>query len=141
MSEPGRAAAVGTVTDPLQPLLEQMLGPGAEFRDGQREAIEAVLRGERTLVVQRTGWGKSLVYWLATRVLRDRGRGPTLVISPLLALMRNQVAAAARLGLRAQTINSGNREEWQDARRGLEHGDIDVLLISPERLGNEEFAT
>ncbi len=129
------------MADPLQPLLERMLGPGAAFRDGQREAIEAVLRGERTLVVQRTGWGKSLVYWLGTRVLRDRGRGPTLVISPLLSLMRNQIAAADKLGLRAQTINSGNQEEWQDARRGLEQGAIDVLLISPERLGNEEFAT
>ena len=78
--------------DPLQLALEKMLGPGAAFRDGQREAIEAVVRGERSLVVQRTGWGKSLVYLLATRMLRDRGRGPTLVISPLLSLMRNQLA-------------------------------------------------
>jgi len=118
-----------------------MLGPGAVFRDGQREAIEAVLRGERTLVVERTGWGKSLVYWLATRVLRDRGRGPTLVISPLLSLMRNQLDAATKLGLRASTIHSGNREEWQRARDGLRDGSVDVLLVSPERLGNEEFAT
>jgi len=118
-----------------------MLGPGAAFRDGQREAIEAVLRGERTLVVQRTGWGKSLVYWLATRVLRDRGRGLTLVISPLLSLMRNQIQAAERLGLTALTINSGNRDEWDAARGALAGGAADVLLISPERLGNEEFAT
>ena len=127
--------------DPLQPLLEQMLGPGAEFRDGQREAIEAVLRGERTLVVERTGWGKSLVYWLATRVLRDRGRGPTLVISPLLSLMRNQIAAAGLLGLKAATINSGNPDEWDGAKEGLDAGEVDVLLVSPERLGNEEFTT
>ena len=118
-----------------------MLGPGAVFRDGQREAIEAVVRGERTLVVQRTGWGKSLVYWLATRVLRDRGRGPTLVISPLLSLMRNQIDAAGALGLTAATINSGNRDEWARAETGLRAGSVDVLLVSPERLGNEEFAT
>ena len=130
-----------TDLDVLQAWLERMFGPGAAFRDGQREAIEAVLRGERTLVVQRTGWGKSLVYWLATRVLRDRGRGPTLVISPLLSLMRNQIGAATALGLRATTINSGNRDEWDEAHRGLETGTIDVLLVSPERLGNEEFAT
>ena len=127
-------------TDTLQSLLERLLGQGAEFRDGQREAVEAVIRGERTLVVQRTGWGKSLVYWIATRVLRDAGRGPTLVISPLLSLMRNQIQAATTLGLRAATINSGNKLEWQDARTGLADGSIDVLLISPERLGNEEFA-
>ena len=136
-----RAHLPVTERDPLQPLLERMLGPGAAFRDGQRDAIEAVLRGERTLVVERTGWGKSLVYWLATRVLRDRGRGPTLVISPLLSLMRNQVAAAGALGLRAATINSGNREEWEGARRALRDGSVDVLLVSPERLGNAEFAT
>lgn len=130
-----------TDTDVLQAWLERMFGPGATFRDGQREAIEAVLRGERTLVVQRTGWGKSLVYWLATRALRDRGRGPTLVISPLLSLMRNQIGAAAALGLEATTINSGNQDEWREARRGLETGTADVLLVSPERLGNEEFAT
>lgn len=123
--------------DPLQPLLVRMLGPGAEFRDGQREAIEAVLRGERTLVVQRTGWGKSIVYWMATRVLRDRGRGPTLVISPLLSLMRNQIDAAKHLGLRPATIHSGNREEWQATREGLLSNSVDVLLVSPERLGNE----
>ena len=76
-----------------------MLGPDATFRDGQREAIEAVIGdGGRALVVQRTGWGKSLVYWIATRVRRDRGHGPTLIISPLLALMRNQIAMAGRLG-------------------------------------------
>ncbi len=97
-----------------------MLGPDATFRDGQREAIEAVAEdGERALVVQRTGWGKSLVYWIATRVRRDEGHGPTLIISPLLALMRNQIAMADRLGLRAATINSGNQAEWDDVEAGL----------------------
>src|SRR6266496_1618665 len=87
--------------------LEQMLGAGAEFRPGQREAIEAVVGdGARALVVQRTGWGKSLVYWIATRVRRDLGHGPALIVSPLLALMRNQIAMAERLGLTAVTINS-----------------------------------
>ena len=129
------------MTDILHQLLQQMFGPGAQFREGQREAIEAVLRGERTLVVQRTGWGKSLVYWIATRVLRDRGHGPTLVISPLLSLMRNQIQAATALGLRAATINSGNQAEWAAAQAGLSDGSVDVLLISPERLGNQEFAS
>jgi ATP-dependent DNA helicase RecQ len=81
---------------PLAAHLQTMLGPEAVFRDGQREAIEAVIDdGARALVVQRTGWGKSLVYWIATRVRRDRGHGPTLIVSPLLSLMRNQIAMAA----------------------------------------------
>ena len=128
--------------DELTRHLQTMLGPGATFRDGQREAIEAVIEdGRRALVVQRTGWGKSLVYWIATRVRRDRGHGPTLIISPLLALMRNQIAMAGRLGLRAATINSGNIDEWDAVHDGLAANAIDVLLISPERLGNERFMT
>jgi ATP-dependent DNA helicase RecQ len=119
-----------------------MLGPAATFRDGQREAIEAVIGdGGRALVVERTGWGKSLVYWIATRVRRDRGHGPTLIISPLLALMRNQIAMAGRLGLRAATINSGNIDEWDAVHQGLAADAIDVLLISPERLANERFTS
>jgi ATP-dependent DNA helicase RecQ len=119
-----------------------MLGAGATFRQGQREAIELVVEdGQRALVVQRTGWGKSLVYWIATRVRRDRGHGPTLIISPLLALMRNQIAMAGRLGLRAATINSGNQLEWDTVHDGLIRNTIDVLLISPERLANEQFVT
>lgn len=90
-------------------LLRQMLGPSAGFREGQWEAIEAVVaRRERVLVVQRTGWGKSMVYFLAARLLRERGAGPTLLISPLLSLVRNQVLAAERIGVRALTINSEN---------------------------------
>lgn len=90
-------------------------------------------------MVQRTGWGKSLVYFLATRLLRDRGDGPTILISPLLALMRNQIAAADRIGIKAATINSSNTDEWQPVKTQLLAGQIDVLLISPERLGNEDF--
>jgi ATP-dependent DNA helicase RecQ len=119
-----------------------MLGTEAEFRGGQREAIEAVSEdSQRALVVQRTGWGKSLVYWIATRIRRDRGHGPTLIISPLLALMRNQIAMAGRLGLRAATIHSGNVEEWDAVHAGLAADDVDVLLISPERLANERFTS
>src|SRR6187431_2671789 len=104
-----------------------MLGPGATFREGQREAIGAVAKdGERALVVQRTGWGKSLVYWIATRVRRDEGNGPTLIVSPLLSLMRNQIAMADRLGIRAATINSGNKDEWDDVQHGLTANAIDV---------------
>ncbi len=128
--------------DPLTQHLQTMLGPEASFRDGQREAIEVVAQdGRRALVVQRTGWGKSLVYWIATRVRRDDGHGPTLIISPLLALMRNQIAMAGRLGLRAATINSGNVDEWNAVHEGLAADAIDVLLISPERLANERFTT
>jgi ATP-dependent DNA helicase RecQ len=119
--------------------LHKMLGPKAAFRDGQWEAIEAVLRGERVLVVQRTGWGKSLVYFLATRLLREQGAGPTLLISPLLSLMRNQIAAAERIGVRALTINSDNRDEWSSVEASLERDECDVLLVSPERLGMGRF--
>ncbi len=112
----------------------------AEFHDGQFEAIDALVnRRERLLVVQRTGWGKSFVYFIAARLLRDRGRGPTLIVSPLLALMRNQIDAARRLRLTALTINSTNRDEWPDIERNLHEDRVDVLLISPERLANENF--
>src|SRR2546429_6780694 len=112
----------------------------AEFRDGQWEAISALVqRRARLLVVQRTGWGKSLVYFLATRFLRDQGAGCTLLVSPLLSLMRNQIAAARSIGVRAETINSANKEEWPRIETEL-HGDqFDVLLISPERLANDQF--
>jgi ATP-dependent DNA helicase RecQ len=127
---------------PLTTHLQTMLGADAVFRAGQREAIEAVVNdGARALVVERTGWGKSLVYWIATRVRRDTGHGPTLVVSPLLALMRNQIAMAARLGLEAVTINSGNIGEWREIEERLARDEIDVLLISPERLANEAFVT
>ena len=95
----------------------------------------------RVLCVQRTGWGKSAVYFVATTLLRRGGAGPTLIVSPLLALMRNQLAAARRLGLRAHTINSTNREEWDGVRDRLAAGELDLLLISPERLNNPRFRT
>lgn len=114
---------------------------GARFRSGQWEAIDALVnQSRRVLVVERTGWGKSMVYFLATRILRDRGRGPSLIISPLLALMRNQVTAAGRIGLRAETINSTNEERWEAIESSLRSGGIDLLLISPERLSNQRFS-
>jgi ATP-dependent DNA helicase RecQ len=126
--------------DALQAHLETMFGPGAAFREGQREAIEAVVRdGSRTLVVQRTGWGKSLVYWIATRVRRDAGHGPTLIVSPLLSLMRNQIEAAERLGLGAVTINSANRDDWTTIEQDLADDRIDVLFVSAQRFANEDF--
>jgi len=112
----------------------------ATFRDDQEEAIQqVVVRGGRLLVVQRTGWGKSLVYFIATKLLREAGSGPTLLISPLLALMRNQIAAAERMGVRAVTINSDNSDDWSAVEQRILGDDVDVVLISPERLANERF--
>ncbi|MEU1703089.1 RecQ family ATP-dependent DNA helicase [Streptomyces pseudogriseolus] len=112
----------------------------ARLRDDQWRAIEAlVAEKRRALVVQRTGWGKSAVYFVATALLRAQGSGPTVIVSPLLALMRNQVEAAARAGVRARTINSSNSEEWDAIRAEIEAGDVDVLLVSPERLNNPDF--
>jgi ATP-dependent DNA helicase RecQ len=114
--------------------------PSADFRDGQLAAIRDLVEDRaRVLCVQRTGWGKSAVYFVATSLLRDEGAGPTLIISPLLALMRNQLQAAARLGLCAHTINSSNREEWDAVRDALEVDRVDLLLVSPERLNNPAF--
>lgn len=110
------------------------------FRPSQYEAIEhLVTNRNRVLVIQRTGWGKSIVYFIATRLLRDRGHGPTLLICPLIALMRNQIQMAENLGLRANMINSANKDDWADIETALDSDDVDVLLISPERLANEEF--
>ncbi|MEV1025400.1 RecQ family ATP-dependent DNA helicase [Streptomyces sp. NPDC050264] len=112
----------------------------ARLREDQWRAIEAlVAEHRRALVVQRTGWGKSAVYFVATALLRERGSGPTVIVSPLLALMRNQVEAAARAGIRARTINSSNTEEWDAVRAEVAAGDVDVLLVSPERLNNPDF--
>ncbi len=113
---------------------------GAEFRPDQLEAIRDVVEDRaRVLCVQRTGWGKSAVYFVATALLREAGAGPTLIVSPLLALMRNQIAAAGRLGLRAHTVNSTNQGEWEDVRAMLADDTVDLLLISPERLNNPRF--
>lgn len=114
----------------------------AEFRDGQEEAIRHIVDGRgRLLVVQKTGWGKSFIYFIATKLLRDSGNGPALLISPLLALMRNQIAAAERMGVRAATINSDNVNDWTQVEAKLARGEVDILLISPERLANERFRT
>lgn len=121
-------------------VLRQALGGDATFRPQQLDAIEAVVeRRGRVLVVQRTGWGKSAVYFVSTRLLRDAGAGPTIIISPLLALMRDQIEAAKRIGLVAETINSSNRDDWDRVEAELLSGTIDLLLISPERLNNTEF--
>jgi ATP-dependent DNA helicase RecQ len=127
-------------TAALERLRALTADPAAVFRAGQLEAIRDVVADRaRVLCVQRTGWGKSAVYFVATALLRNAGAGPTLIVSPLLALMRNQIAAAERLGLRAHTINSTNREEWSSIRDRLAEGSIDLLLISPERLNNPRF--
>ncbi|WP_223694146.1 RecQ family ATP-dependent DNA helicase [Leifsonia poae] len=112
----------------------------ADFHEGQFEAISALVDDHRrALVVQRTGWGKSAVYFVATMLLRSRGSGPTILVSPLLALMRDQVAAAERAGVRAVTLNSANRHEWDDVMQNLRDDTVDVLLVSPERLNNPSF--
>lgn len=121
-------------------VLQALAGPGATLRDDQRTAVEALLQpGARVLVVQATGWGKSAVYWVATAALRARGAGTTLVVSPLLSLMRDQVTAAERAGLSAATLNSSNIGEWSEIEQRLAAGEIDVLLVSPERLANPGF--
>jgi ATP-dependent DNA helicase RecQ len=121
-------------------LLRELAGPQAAFREHQLEAVADLVDGRRrVLCVQRTGWGKSAVYFLATALLRRRGAGPTVLISPLLALMRNQIAAAERLGIRAVTVNSTNRDDWSAVRAQLEDDTVDLLLISPERLNNPQF--
>src|SRR3954464_4332034 len=121
-------------------LLKLLAGPEATFREHQREAIEDLVEGRRrVLCVQRTGWGKSAVYFIATAMLGAAGAGPTLLISPLLALMRNQIEAAERLGLRAHTVNSTNRDAWAGGSELLQAAAVDLLLISPERLNNPQF--
>lgn len=122
----------------LQLLRTALNDPHAEFRDGQWECIERLLRGERLLVVQRTGWGKSMVYFLTTLLLQKE-KGFTLIVSPLLSLMRNQIEAARRIGLRAETINRGNEADWGRIESEVREGHVDVLLVSPERLGNDRF--
>jgi len=121
--------------------LRKCTNDNAEFRPQQWEAIDKLANNqERLLIVQRTGWGKSIVYFITTKALRDHGAGPTLVISPLLSLMRNQIDdAEADLGLRAVTINSNNTDEWNDAKQAVRTGKCDLLLISPERLAKREF--
>ncbi|WP_143187202.1 ATP-dependent DNA helicase RecQ, partial [Microbacterium sp. AR7-10] len=129
------------IRDAALAALRELVGrPDATFHDGQYEAIEALVAGRRrALVVQRTGWGKSAVYFVATLLLRRQGAGPTVLVSPLLALMRDQIAAAERAGVRAVAINSTNAHEWADVIGRLDRDEVDVLLVSPERLNNPSF--
>lgn len=131
--------------DPQRALALLRIGTGrrdAGFREGQEDAIRHVVEGRgRLLVVQKTGWGKSFVYFIATKLLREAGGGPALLISPLLALMRNQIAAAERMGIRALTINSDNQDDWDAVEASMVRNEADILLISPERLANERFRT
>ncbi len=137
--QPPRPTRVEVDTE-LRRHIQQLAGPEAEPRPEQIEAVSAVVAdGRRTLLVARTGFGKSAVYFSATRMLRDRGWGPTVVVSPLLALMRDQVASAAALGLRAETINSSNLEAWASVEEAINLNEVDLLLISPERLANAGF--
>src|SRR3954451_22485808 len=117
--------------------LRLLAGEGATLREDQWTAISAlVAQRRRALVVQRTGWGKSAVYFVATALLRARGAGPTVIVSPLLALMRNQIEAPALAGIHAVTINSANVDEWAGVVARVGRGEVDVLLVSPERLNN-----
>src|SRR5437588_9016920 len=126
--------------DEAETCLRALAGEHARLREDQWTAIRAlVAERRRALVVQRTGWGKSAVYFVATALLRARGGGPTLIVSPLLALMRNQVDAAARAGIAARTINSANLDEWDQVAEEVRAGAVDVLLVSPERLNNPGF--
>ncbi len=140
---PPGGTAPGAISDmraEAEAHLRALAGEHAQLRDDQWTAIRAlVAERRRALVVQRTGWGKSAVYFVATALLRARGAGPTVIVSPLLALMRNQVDAAARAGIHARTINSANLEEWEQVHAEIRDGAVDVLLVSPERLNNPGF--
>lgn len=117
-----------------------LANPAAQFRDGQWQAIDALVnQSQKLLVVQRTGWGKSSVYFISSKIFRDRNMGPTIIVSPLLALMRNQIESAQRLGLVAETMNSTNVEDWRSVTARLLANQVDCLLISPERLANDSF--
>ncbi|WNM23329.1 RecQ family ATP-dependent DNA helicase [Demequina capsici] len=140
---PSLHASTGATSlrDDAEAALRRLVGrDDARLRADQWTAIEAlVARQARALVVQRTGWGKSAVYFVATRLLRDAGAGPTVIVSPLLALMRDQISAAARAGIRAVTVNSANVTEWDQVHAAIAAGEVDVLLCSPERLNNPQF--
>ncbi|WP_228010511.1 RecQ family ATP-dependent DNA helicase [Nonomuraea phyllanthi] len=134
------APDAGMLREEAEERLRALAGEHAVLRDDQWAAIEAlVVDRRRVLVVQRTGWGKSAVYFVATALLRELGEGPTVIVSPLLALMRNQIAAAERAGIRAVTINSANPEAWEEIYGQVAEGMVDVLLVSPERLNNPDF--
>ena len=141
VSAPAEAGAPSDVGGEARSALRRLVGrDDVDFRDGQLEAVTALVSDRsRVLVVQRTGWGKSAVYFVATALRRAQGAGPTVIISPLLALMRDQIAAAERAGIHAVTMNSANAQDWDEVRGALAADAVDVLLVSPERLNNPRF--
>jgi ATP-dependent DNA helicase RecQ len=142
VSDAGAGDSVTRVAERARALLPALAGQQATLRDDQLAAIQVlVVDRRRVVVVKRTGWGKSAVYFLATRLLRDAGAGPTLLVSPLLSLMRDQIAKAEAIGIRAATINSTNLDQWWQVEAELAAGQVDLLLISPERLNNPQFRT
>ncbi len=135
-----REEAEHALREEAERCLRALAGPSARLREDQWTAIQALARDRRrALVVQRTGWGKSAVYFVTTALLRARDMGPTIIISPLLALMRNQIEAAARAGLQARTVNSANMADWDEIYAEIAAGSVDLLLVSPERLNNPGF--
>lgn len=131
---------MATRTEALQYLHQAIAKVDADFREGQWEAIDHIVnRRSKVLCVQRTGWGKSMVYFVSAKLMRAQGSGVTLIISPLLALIRNQIEAAQRLGLQTKTVNSTNAADWDGVREELLADQVDLLLISPERLANDKF--
>lgn len=122
-------------------VLRSLYGADAKFRTGQYEAIEATMLHHRTLVVQRTGWGKSLIYFTCTKLLRERGRGLTIVVSPLLTLMENQIEAANQLGLRCDALNSKTADRREDILNRMAAGTLDLVLVTPETLFREDIQT
>ena len=131
---------VSALRERAEERLRALAGAQARLREDQWRAIRALVADHaRALVVQRTGWGKSAVYFIATALLRERGAGATVIVSPLLALMRNQIAAAERAGIHARTVNSANVTDWDAVYDEVAAGAVDVLLVSPERLNNPDF--
>lgn len=120
-------------------LLRKMVGENASFHEGQWEAIESALNNKRTLVVQKTGWGKSVVYFIASKLIKEKKGGVSILVSPLLSLMRNQIESAKAIGVKAVTINSENEQQWDEIENTLNKGECDIILISPERLANRDF--
>lgn len=123
-------------------LLREMTdNPAAEFHEGQFQAISQLVEYQsKLLVVQKTGWGKSAVYFIATKLLRMQDKGPTIIISPLIALMRNQIERAGQLGLDVATINSSQSQAQKDAaKQQIVSQRVDAVIISPEQLANDEM--
>ena len=119
-------------------IIKDLYGPSAMFRDGQYEAIEATMTKKRVLVVQRTGWGKSLVYFVCTKLMRKENKGVTMVVSPLLVLMENQIEAATKMGLRCDVLNSTVKDRRSEILDSLENDELDLILVTPETLFSDE---